>query len=718
MNIPTPLAPYDTQYTAPLREQLFQITDYLSAEEREFLEKACAYAFIAHDGTTRKSGEPYITHPISVTIELAKWGMDLETLCAGLMHDVLEDTDITKAEMATVFGNTIATMVDGLSKLEKLQFNNKDELFAESFRKLILAMTKDVRVIVVKLSDRLHNMKTLSGVPKLAKRISTSRETLEVYAPIALRLGMNKVYREMQQIAFENIYPWRYAVIQRAVDEFCYENQQVIDNALKKLQAALDAQNLNARLELTPIRYYSIYKKMKKRKVKLQDVHDIFHLRVILPSELDCYVALGVVHRVYAPQMGRIKDLIAVPNANNYQSLHTVLKVPYGKKNIELALQIRSEQMNTIADYGITAISPNSEYSLRTNRWLQTVSDLNESSTDAFEFLENMKTDLFPADVYVFTPKGEIINLPRGATVIDFAYNVHTKIGNHCMGGKVNGKSMSLRTPLRSGDTVEIITSPYAQPNQTWLNFVVTARARAAIRQYIKTINEEDAKKQGGKLLAHTMQSLLDPSVASSNQVMQLYLADLKQRGMNIEEVQYKIGTGQILPITVVHKIAELAKKHFGEQAKLGAVLVKQHDSIRINLAKCCRPINGDAVSGVIVSGEGLVVHRDNCPKLLKTNPEQQIEVDWGSVSGSLNGYYEASVRVLAQDGHGLLAALSSAIAEVDGNIAAVETISKAENEHGFIEFLFALDVKDLAHLKLIIQHLQRVANIREVVRV
>lgn len=718
MNTPKPLASYDTQYTAPLREQLFATANYLTPDERDNLEKACAYAFIAHDGIRRKSGEPYITHPISVTIELAKWGMDLETLSAGLMHDVLEDTEITKAEMAAVFGNTIATMVDGLSKLEKLQFNDKSELFAESFRKLILAMTKDVRVIVIKLSDRLHNMRTLNGVPKIAKRRATSYETLEVYAPIALRLGMNKVYREMQQIAFENIYPLRYAVIQRAVDAFRYEHQQILNNALKNLQIALDAQNLNARLELTPTRYYSIYQKMKKRKARLQDINDIFHIRVITQSELDCYVALGIVHRIYAPQMGKIKDLIAVPNANNYQSLHTVLKVPYGKKNIELALQIRTEQMNTIADYGITAISPNSEHSLRTTRWLQTVSDLNENSTDAFEFLENMKSDLFPVDVYVFTPKGEIINLPRGATVIDFAYNVHTKVGNHCVGGKVNSKPVSLRTKLRSGDTVEIMTSTHVQPNPIWLNFAVTARARSAIRQYIKTINKQDAIQKGGQLLAHTLNNLLNKEITSSSKVMDLYLQALKKRGSSIEEVQYKIGTGEIVPLTVVQEIATLAGKHFGDLAKISTVLVNQHDSIRMNLAKCCRPISGDTVSGIIVRGEGLVIHRDTCPKLLKTNPEQQFAVDWGNLSDSLNREYEASIRVQAQDAHGLLAALSSTISEIDGNIAAVQTLSKAENEHGFIEFLFTVNVKDLSHLQLIMQHLQRLTQVSEVTRV
>lgn len=719
MMIPTPLAAYDTQYTAPLREQLFAMTTYLSAQEREELEKACAYAFHAHDGVVRKSGEPYITHPIAVTIELAKWGMDLETLSAGLMHDVVEDTEITKEDMALVFGHTIATMVDGLSKLEKLKFNDKSELFAESFRKLILAMTKDVRVIVVKLSDRLHNMRTLGGVPNLAKRRATSYETLEVYAPIALRLGMNKVCQEMQQIAFEHISPARYAVIRHAVDAFRYEHQQTLENALKKLQAALDAQHLDAKVELVPVRYYSIYQKMQKRKARFQDISDIFQVRVMMQSELDCYVALGVVHRVYAPQMGKIKDLIAVPNANNYQSLHTVLKVPYGKKNIELSVQIRTQQMDTIANYGITAISPNSEHSLRTTRWLKTVSDLNDSSNDAFEFLEHMKTDLFPVDVYVFTPKGEIINLPRQATLVDFAYNVHTNVGNRCIGGKVNGKPVPLQTQLRSGDTVEIVTSEKAQPNQTWLSFAVTARARAAIRQYIKNISREEAVKQGGKLLARTLENLLSKEITSSNTVMNLYLEALRLRQSSIEEVKYQIGTGQILPISVVKEIAQLAGQHFGDEAKLASVLVNQHDSIRMNLAKCCRPISGDAVSGVIVSGEGLVVHRDNCAKLLKVNPEQQVNVDWGSVSGSINSMdYEASIRVQARDGRGLLVALSSAISEVGGDIAEVQTLSKAEREHGFIEFLFAVHVRDLAHLELMMQHLHRVPQVREVVRV
>ena len=708
-------------YTAD--DVLAMCKEYMNETHIKFIEKAIYFATYAHKDQIRKSGEAYIVHPIQVAGILAELKLDPDTIATGFLHDVVEDTGFSIDDIEYEFGKDVAFLVEGVTKLGKIKYKSHAEQQAENHRKMLLAMANDLRVIMVKLADRLHNLRTLK-FHKPEKQRMIAEETLEIYAPLAHRLGMNKIKWELEDTSLRYLNPQQYYRIVHLMNSKRDEREEYINTTIENIKEATKDLDIEAVIYGRPKHIYSIYRKMKDQKKQFSEIYDLLAIRVLVDSIKDCYAVLGAIHTKWKPMPGRFKDYIAIPKANMYQSIHTTVIGPGGRP---VEIQIRTFEMHQVAEYGVAAHWAYKEGNKEkvTNDplqkqldWFKDLIELQNETKDAKDFMNSVKEDIFGDKVYVFTPKGEIINLPRGATVIDFAYNVHTKIGNHCMGGKVNGKSMSLRTPLRSGDTVEIITSPYAQPNQTWLNFVVTARARAAIRQYIKTINEEDAKKQGGKLLAHTMQSLLDPSVASSNQVMQLYLEDLKQRGMNIEEVQYKIGTGQILPITVVHKIAELAKKHFGEQAKLGAVLVNQHDSIRINLAKCCRPINGDAVSGVIVSGEGLVVHRDNCPKLLKTNPEQQIEVDWGSVSGSLNGYYEASVRVLAQDGHGLLAALSSAIAEVDGNIAAVETISKAENEHGFIEFLFALDVKDLAHLKLIIQHLQRVANIREVVRV
>lgn len=717
MNIPQALAEYDTEYTAPLREELFKTASYLNEEERALLEKACAYAFEAHYGVPRKSGEPYITHPIAVTIELAKWGMDVESLCAGLMHDVLEDTEISEQEMAAEFGSTIARMVDGLSKLENLDFKDKTEHFAASFQKLVLAMMRDVRVIIVKLSDRLHNMRTLEGVGTPEKRHKTCRETLDVYAPIALRLGMGNVYRELREISFKNLYPARYQVLCHAVDEFRHTHHHVINKGIAKLQAALDEQKIPAQVIFAPPQYFSVYQKMKKRKVGFDKIKDFLHIHVITESELDCYAALGVLHRVYTPQMGKIKDLIAVPNANNYQSLHTVLKMPYQKQNIELSVQIRTQKMDAVAKYGITAISPNSEHYVRTHRWLQSVSDLNESSADAVEFLENMKADLFPVETYVFTPKGEIINIQRGATVVDFAYAVHTKVGNHCVAGRIDGKLVPLRTRLRSGSTVEIITSEHALPSPTWLSFVVTAKARSAIRNYMKTVNREDAIEHGGMLLMRTLSSLLPTEVLSSNDVMANYVAKLTANGQSFDDVRYQIGSGQLLPIAVAQEIAELAGASLGEEQKLDTVLIHQHDSVRIRLASCCRPINGDVVRGVIVAGEGLMVHRDTCPKMLKVSPEQQLDVDWGNVSDSLKTHYEAGVKVQVQDSHGLLAKLSSAISAAGGNIAAVNTLSKAENEQGFMEFLFTVNVNGLTQLHDIMARLQRIKQVYEVVR-
>lgn len=720
MTIPAPLADYDAQYTQPVRELLFKTANYLTTEERDLLERACAYAFVAHRTDVRKSGEPYITHPIAVTIELAKWGMDIETLCAGLMHDVLEDTDVTKEEMAGIFGSVITNMVDGLSKLEKLEFDDKHKHFAASFQKLILAMTRDIRIIVVKLSDRLHNMRTLDGVPEPEKRRSTARETLEVHAPLALRLGMNQVYRELQDIAFQNLSPTRYAIIRQAVEGYRTRYRVTIEKALSKLETSLQENNIQATVKLAPVNLYSVYQKMKKRKLHFRDITDVLHVHVITTSESDCYVALGALHRAYKPQMGKIKDLIAVPNANNYQSLHTVLKVPHSKReHLELSVQVRTEEMDNIASYGITAVSPNSEHYLRTNRWLQTVSDLHESSTDAMEFLEHMKNDLFPVDTYVFTPKGEIINLPRGATLVDFAYYVHTKVGNRCVAGKVNGQLVPLRTKVRSGTTVEIITSEYAHPSPTWLSFITTARARSGIKAYMKNSNRQAAIEHGGALLAKTLNSLLPKKVASSPEVMDNYLKKLEEDKLSLDDVKFQIGSGQLLAITVAKEIAALAGEQFGQDTKLDTVLVYQHDSVRIHLAKCCRPIMGDAVHGVIVAGEGLMVHRDICPTLLKSDPDSQINVDWGSVA-HLKVDYEVTLRVQSQDGHGLLGKLSTTISNVSTsvNITSVETLSKAESSHGFMEFLFTIKLDNLAQLNEIMSRLKQIGQVREVLRV
>lgn len=590
-----PTAPYDS-LTASVRDTLFREARYLNADELQQLEKACAYAFFAHDGQTRKSGEPYITHPIAVTIELARWRMDIQTLSAGLMHDVLEDTHITKAEMAQEFGDTITEMVDGLSKLENLKYDSKAEQQAESFRKLILAMTKDIRIIIVKLSDRLHNMRTLGAKsPNSRRRIAT--ETLEVYAPIANRLGLNPVYRELQDLAFKAMHPARYQVLQRAMTAFKKNRHDVIERVLREMSLHLVGYNIEAKIQGREKNLYNIHQKMKAKKIKFEDVLDIYGFRVIVNSKAACYVALGALHELYQPKPGKFKDYIAIPKSNGYQSLHTALNGPYG---LPIEIQIRTREMHAVAESGVASHwayksgdTHEDETTLRTNQWLQNILDLQSRSDNAFEFLEHIKVDLFPNEVYIVTPKGKIIALPRGASTIDFAYAIHTDIGNRCIGARVNNVAVPLRTKLKTGDTVEIITSPNGKPNPAWLSFAASSRARSAIRNYVKNTSRSDAIALGERLLAQALGSLLPKEVAQSDTFKDKYLKQLEAREQKLEDVLYNVGVGLTLPVSVAMEIADMAGNHFGGEVKLSPIQIHGSETTRVHLGKCCMPVAG-----------------------------------------------------------------------------------------------------------------------------
>ncbi|XXQ67566.1 RelA/SpoT family protein [Neisseriaceae bacterium B1] len=721
--IPAATAPYDV-LTADVREKLFrEASRYLKDDDLALLEKACAYAFHAHDGQTRKSGEPYITHPIAVTWELAKWRMDIQALCAGLMHDVLEDTAITKPEMAAEFGDTITEMVDGLSKLENLKYDNKAEQQAESFRKLILAMTKDVRVIIVKLSDRLHNMRTLGAKsPDSRRRIAT--ETLEVYAPIANRLGLNHVYRELQDLSFYAMHPVRFGVLQKAMTEFKKKRHDVIGRVLREMSMKLVGENIEAQIIGREKNLYNIHQKMVSKNVKFEEVLDIYGFRVIVNSVSNCYVTLGVLHSLYQPKPGKIKDYIAIPKSNGYRSLHTTLTGPYG---LPLEVQIRTREMHQIAERGIASHwneyqsdqkTPN-ENEKRTNQWLQNILDLQARSENAIEFLEHVKVDLYPNETYVFTPKGKIITLPRGATPIDFAYFVHTDIGNKTIGVRVNKVAAPLRTQLKTGDTVEIITSPHAKPNPAWLNFAVSSRARSAIRNYIKSTSREDAIQLGSGLLARALSSLLPREVAESNDLKENYLNHLERTGQSWEDMLYKVGMGITLPVAVAMDIAEVAGKQFGGEVKLSPIQVTGNETARVHLGKCCMPLPGDSIRAIMVKDQGLIIHRDNCSVLLKTEHEQQLDADWAALPHESKKLHDTAVIVSSVDKHALLAAMTSAISAADGNISAVDTLSKSQaGTEGFIEFKFSLNVHDLGQLNQIITQLHKIPQVRKVVRV
>lgn len=718
MSAPAPAAAYDP-LTAEARTRLFQTASYLPDDDLQRLEQACAYAFAAHDGQTRKSGEPYITHPIAVATELAKWHMDIQTLSAGLMHDVLEDTGTTKAEMAAEFGDTIADMVDGLSKLEKLKYDDQTEHQAESFRKLILAMTKDMRVIIVKLSDRLHNMRTL-GSMRPDKRRRISQETLEIYAPIANRIGLNPVYRELQDLAFQNIHPARYRTLQKAMHNFRRNRRDIVGRVLSAFAQRLVGANIEAQIKGREKNLYSIHQKMRNKHLRFEEVTDIYGFRVITDSIPACYAALGALHNLYQPKPGKFKDYIAIPKSNGYQSLHTTLTGPHG---LPIEVQIRTREMNAVAENGIASHwayksgddSPD-QATLNANKWLQNILDLQARSANAVEFLEHVKVDLFPSEVYIFTPKGRILVLPEGATPIDFAYAVHTDVGNRAVAARINNAAVPLRTPLKTGDTVEIITSPAARPNAAWLNFAVSGRARSAIRSYIKNLNRQDAVRLGENLLQKALSGLLPRDVLLSEELKEAYLADLTEKQTSFEDVLYSVGMGHILPVSVAMHIAALAGEHLGGEIRLSPLKISGNETGRVQLGPCCNPIPGDTVRAVLIKDQGLIIHRENCPNLLKTDPDQQLDADWEAIAGQT---YHTSLLVASQDSHGLLAAMALAMSEQGADIEAVETPSQSQSgTEGFIEFKFRIKTKDLAQLNNIIQALKDIPQVQRVTRV
>ncbi|SUA37254.1 guanosine-3',5'-bis(diphosphate) 3'-pyrophosphohydrolase [Neisseria mucosa] len=717
MPAPQPTAPYDA-LTAEARELLFRTASYLSPSEQVELEKTVAYAFHAHDGQTRKSGEPYITHPLAVATQLALWHMDIQGLCAGVMHDVLEDTGVSKIEMAAEFGETISEMVDGLSKLEKLKFEDHAEHQAESFRKLILAMTKDVRVIVVKLADRLHNMRTL-GSMRPDKRRRIAKETLEIYAQIANRLGLNNAYQELQDLSFQNLHPSRYETLKKAMDNSRKNRRDVVGKVLRAFSQRLVGMNIEAKIKGREKNLYSIHQKMLAKKLRFAEVMDIYGFRVIVNSIPACYAALGALHNLYQPKPGRFKDYIAIPKSNGYQSLHTTLVGPYG---LPIEVQIRTREMDAVAEGGIAGhwIYKSGENTvdqavLHTNQWLKNILDLQASSANAIEFLEHVKVDLFPNEVYILTPKGKILTLPKGSTPIDFAYAVHTDIGHKTVAARINNTMMPLRTKLKTGDSVEIITSEHAKPNPAWLNFTVSSRARSAIRQYVKNLNRHDAIILGENLLQKALSSLLPKDVLLSDDLKEKYLADLNDKQTSFEEVLYNVGMGHTLPVYVAMHIAELAGQHFGSEVKLSPIKVNDQETGRIHFAECCHPVPGDSVRALLVKDKGMIIHRDTCPTLLKSDPEQQLDANWEGIGSHT---YRTGLSIQSEDSHGLLALMAQAISNSGADIESVETPNKAlAGTEGFVEFKFIIKVRDLAQINQIIHNLHAIPQVRKVVR-
>jgi guanosine-3',5'-bis(diphosphate) 3'-pyrophosphohydrolase len=694
-----------------------RLKPYLAPEQIDRVRRAYLIGAAAHHGQTRKSGEPYITHPIAVATLLADMGMDVETICAAILHDALEDTPLERDVIASEFGEAVAELVDGVTKLDKLQFADRQEAAAESFRKMLLAMARDLRVILIKLADRLHNMRTLdSMLPEPRRRIA--RETLDIYAPIAQRLGMNGIKAELQDLGFRALHPYRHEVLAKRI-----QAQPVVRReAMVKIEAALAQklahEGLPNRLVGRVKSPFSIYNKMKSEHKSLDQVMDVFGFRVVVPSVMQCYHALGAVHSLYKPLDARFRDFIAIPKANGYQSLHTVLFSPFGSP---IEVQIRTEDMDLVAERGIAAhwvyknsgSSPSSAQS-RAHTWLTNLLESQQFAGSSLEFLENVKVDLFPDEVYLFTPKGDILALPRNSTALDFAYAVHTDVGDHAVAARVDKKLVPLRTKLASGQTVEIISAASASPNPTWLEFVVSSKARTAIRHYLKHLQHEDAVELGHRMLDRALEAMdtsLDRVPAAT---LEQYLAEHRLR--RLEDLLAEVALGNRMP----QQVAQALVQQPGESMRSGAGITSEKIQISgaergiLSFANCCHPIPGDEIMGFLSSGKGVVVHRLECPNVVeyRKSPERWVAIAWDR---NVQGDYKAALRVEVENKPGVLAQVAAAIAEADSNI---DNVEYRERDLRLAVMHFNIEVKHRKHLADVIRRIRRLAPVNGVQRI
>src|SRR5512134_979304 len=686
---------------------------YLKPKDVARLAEAYRFSEAAHHGQTRQSGDPYISHPLAVAEILADWHLDGQTLMAALLHDVTEDTSVTKDEISDTFGKPVAELVDGLSKLDKIEFQTAEDAQAENFRKMLLAMARDVRVILIKLADRLHNMRTLDAVPP-AKRRRVARETMEIYAPIANRLGLNTLYHELQELAFSHLYPLRYRVLAKATKAARGNRREVVGKIEAGIKAKLAEAGIAATVFGREKHLFSIYRKMTEKHLSFSEVHDIYGFRVIVKDVPTCYLALGVLHGLYKPVPGKFKDYIAIPKGNGYQSLHTALIGPYG---VPVEVQVRTEQMHRLAEAGVAShwMYKDDEASLsdlqkKTHQWLQSLLEIQNQSRDPHEFLEHVKVDLFPDEVYVFTPKGKILSLPRGATAVDFAYSVHTDIGNKCVAAKVNGELVPLRTELRNGDRIEIITTGYAKPNPAWLQYVRTGKARSNIRHFLKTMQYQESAALGEKLLDQALRGLKSSLAGVDEAAWERVVRDGGARSR--EELLADIGLGKRLPAVVARRL--LKKSDLQESKIAGSVTIRGTEGVAVQLATCCRPIPGDAIVGSIKKGQGLVVHASECASIVrsrKNEPEQWIDVEWDPRTTRL---FQAAINVTVENRRGVLAKVASEIAEAASNI---DSITMEEDRAVFTTMHFVLEVANRQHLARVMRALRRLPDVQKISR-
>jgi len=633
---------------------------------------------------------------------------------AALLHDVTEDTSVTKDEISDTFGKPVAELVDGVSKLDRIEFQSAEDAQAENFRKMLLAMARDVRVILIKLADRLHNMRTLGAVPA-AKRRRIARETMEIYAPIANRLGLNTLYHELQELSFMHLYPLRYQVLAKATKAARGNRRQMIGRTLEAIKKRLTEGGIDAVVHGREKHVYSTYRKMIEKHLSFSEVHDIFGARVVVKDVPACYLALGALHALYKPIPGKFKDYIAIPKANGYQSIHTDLIGPYG---VPVEVQIRTGEMHRLAESGVAShwmykddSDKLSELQKQTHRWLQSLLEIQHQSGDPHEFLEHVKVDLFPDEVYVFTPKGKILSLPRGATAVDFAYAVHTDIGNRCVAAKVNGELVPLRTELRNGDRVEIITASHAKPNPGWLQYVRTGKARSTIRHFLKTMQYEESAGLGERLLDQALKGLKSSLAEVDEASWERALRDggMRSRG----ELLADIGLGKRLPAVVARRLVKRAEG--AEEAyPAGSVTIRGTEGMAVQLASCCRPIPGDAIVGSIKKGQGLVVHASDCGGIVrsrKKEPEQWVDVEWDPRPTRL---FQAAINVTVENQRGVLAKVASEIAEAASNI---DAISMEEDRFMYTTMRLVLEVANRQHLARVMRSLRRLPDVKRISR-
>lgn len=724
--LPKVLSAAESNAAAASFARLTSKLDYLSASDLASVRSAYRFSDEAHLGQLRNSGEPYITHPIAVAAQCAEWKLDAQALMAALLHDSLEDCDVTKPDLIERFGSPVAELVDGLTKLEKLQFNTREENQAESFRKMLLAMARDVRVILIKLADRTHNMRTLSDAPR-AKWGRIASETLDVYAPIAHRLGLNQTYRELQDLSFRYLRPWRYAILSKAVAKARGRRRDLIQKVQADLEAMFARHGMAVRIAGREKTLYSIYHKMTDKNLSFAQVTDIYGFRVIVPGLIDCYTALGLLHQLYKPVPGKFKDHIAISKINGYQSLHTTLVGPSG---INVEFQVRTEAMHLVAETGVAAhwLYKENPSEATTNpdrlgsKWLQSLLDIGDETHDAAEFWEHVKVDLFPDAVYVFTPKSRIMAMPRGATVVDFAYAIHSNVGDHAVAAKVNNEQVPLRTEVQNGDVIEVITAEGSFPNPAWLGFVRTARARSKIRQHLRTLAQDDSQNLGEKMLAQALRAEgIEHLPGEQGPMADVWDKLLRFSGNRTRsDLLVEIGLGRRIASIVAKRLAKLlsdvgqkpnalllTRERFtaGESLAQGSVVIDGSENTSVRFASCCRPIPGDAIVGYLGRGEGLTIHASDCPvavKLKNKDSERFMVVEW---SDEPVRAFETGIVVTVNNGKGVLAKVAAALAAAEVDINQVNMAD--ESRQGAIDIKFIIAVRDVHQLDNALRNLR-----------